>query len=102
MAVPYPWYDIQERKESSLWIRPAQVMDRALQRYAGIEPEAASSEIIAMIDKVRAVNGNFILILHNETFSENGDWRGWKPVCIRVIEKLKSLVADAGNTQAGD
>ena len=91
MAIPYPWFDLEKKKESNLWIHPAQVMDRALQRYEKLTPEEAEREILRMIEAVKAVNGNFILILHNETFSENGDWLGWKPVCHRVIEKLTSI-----------
>jgi hypothetical protein len=31
-----------------------------------------------MIDTVRSVDGEFISLWHNETFSDTGRWKGWR------------------------
>lgn len=85
---PYPWYDLEAEKESDLVLVPAQVMDRTLQQYLGLDPMRALEETKKMIDRVKAVGGKFVVILHNETFSESGEWKGWRPFIAGMLEEL--------------
>lgn len=90
---PYPWYDLEREAVTDLQLVPAQVMDRTLQQYLKLGPEAALAKALAMLERVRAVNGYFVVILHNETFSGSGEWAGWLP----FIEGLLAALEDHGS-----
>jgi len=77
IAMPYPWYDLQQERETNLKMVPAVAMDRTLQQYLGSNPQSAFGKTAACIDYLRQTGGHFVLILHNETFSESGEWKGW-------------------------
>lgn len=89
LAGGHYWFDLEENRISTLWLMPAAVMDRGLQQYLGLSPEAALEKIDEVIQEIRAVNGTFVIILHNETFSENGEWKGWKSVIEGMMHTLK-------------
>lgn len=77
IALPYFWYDLQAEASTALRLVPAVAMDRTLQQYLRLSPAAAFGRVSALIDTLRAEGGHFVLILHNETFSESGEWTGW-------------------------
>lgn len=86
---PYPWFDLERNVQTELEIVPAQVMDRTLQQYLGLSPEAAWPVVRRWIDRVRSVNGKFVVILHNETFSESGEWQGWRSLITQLLAELE-------------
>ncbi|MEM0996236.1 MAG: polysaccharide deacetylase family protein [Bacteroidota bacterium] len=85
---PYYWFDLEQDAVTPLRLHPAVVMDRNLQQYQGLDPEAALAEIRKWIAEVRKWNGKFVVILHNETFSESGEWQGWLPVIEAFTKEL--------------
>jgi hypothetical protein len=89
VALPYRWFDLVRNRETGMTMVPAMVMDRALQQGMGCNPDAAGEVIAEWIGKVRSVSGRFVLILHNETFSESGEWKGWTKVIRQSVELLQ-------------
>jgi hypothetical protein len=83
-CTPFHFYDLQKEAETSLVIYPFQVMDRTLKDYMKLKPAQAIHKINEIIGEVRAVNGTFISIWHNDTFSDAGEWIGW----LEVYENL--------------
>jgi hypothetical protein len=79
-CTPFHYYDLKNERETSLVIYPFQVMDRTLKDYMKLQPAEATRKIAEMIGEVRAVNGTFISIFHNETLSDTGEWAGWLQV----------------------
>lgn len=90
VAFPYRWFDLQRNHATSLVLVPAMVMDRSLQQYLGLTPTEALQEIERLIAQTRAVGGHFVIILHNETLSESGEWIGWLPVIREMLLRLQS------------
>lgn len=86
---PYPWFDLEKDVVTDLTLVPAVVMDRTLQQYLGLSPDQAWPRLQAWIARVRRVNGTFVVILHNETFSESGEWIGWRPLIKNMIAELE-------------
>lgn len=72
---PFPFYDLQNEETTSLIIFPLAVMDVTLKKYQDLNPLQANEAIKILIDKVKAVNGTFISLLHNETIVTEGPWR---------------------------
>lgn len=88
MAIPYPWFDLAKNERTELMLHPTLAMDRSLQAYMGLTPEKALGEIETLVDKVKAVNGTFTLLLHNDSLSESGEWEGWRASIGRMIQAV--------------
>ena len=69
-----------EEQETNLLVYPFQVMDATLHNYLRLRPAQAMNHISKIIDEVKAVNGYFIPLWHNESLSEYGMWIGWRKV----------------------
>ena len=83
-CTPFHFYDLMNEAETPLVIYPFQVMDRTLKDYMKLQPAEATRKIDEMVREVRAVNGTFISIWHNDAFSDKGEWKGW----LEVYEQL--------------
>ena len=83
-CTPFHFYDLRKEAETPLVIYPFQVMDRTLKDYMKLRPAQAINKINEIIGEIRAVNGTFISIWHNDTFSDAGEWQGW----LEVYENL--------------
>lgn len=88
MAIPYPWYDLESETETALTLHPTILMDRTLEGYKGVRPEAVAAEISRWIAATRAVGGVFTLLLHNDCLSESGEWKGWREPILAVVQTL--------------
>lgn len=91
MARPYRWFDVEKGEETALTLHPAMGMDRTLLSYLRLSPAAAVAETAAVIAQTRAVGGIFTLILHNDSLSESGEWRGWSGAIREIIAEAKRL-----------
>ena len=87
--MPYRWFDLERNTATSLVLVPAMVMDRSLLKYQGLQPSQAQTAIAKAISQIKAVGGKFVIILHNETFSESGEWKGWLSVIRKTVELLQ-------------
>ena len=86
---PYPWFDLAANRVTDLEIVPAMVMDRTLLSYLKLGPAAALKQIFSQIDAVKNRGGHFVIILHNETFSDSGEWKGWSKILKQLMEHLR-------------
>lgn len=84
MARPFPWYDLEQERMTGLMLHPVMVMDRALQKYQGHSAETAWDVIRTSAENTRQYGGAFVILWHNATLSETGEWRGWKKVWRQV------------------
>lgn len=85
-ATPYNFYDIDEELEYNLTVIPFQVMESSLKYYLKLSPNQASQKIATMIDEVKAVEGTFVSLWHNESLSNEEEWEGWREVYEQMIE----------------
>lgn len=86
ICTPFNFYDIDLETETQLKIHPFAVMDATLKYYMKVEPQNALSHVKPLIDEVRAVNGVFISLWHNETLSNDKVWRGWMNVYEEIVK----------------
>lgn len=87
---PFFFYDLGMEEETRLRVFPFQVMDRTLKDYMGLTPEQGLEKILKIASAVRTVGGTFTSIWHNDTFSDSGEWIGWKDVYLQMTHKLSS------------
>ena len=80
MAVPFSWFDVLNNEKTDLIIYPSMLMDVTLKNYLKLSPVDASIELSKAIANCKLHNGVFSIILHNESLSDYGEWKGWKKV----------------------
>lgn len=86
ICTPFMFYDLDLELETKLKVHPFAVMEATLKYYMKVDPEDALSYIAPIIDEVRAVNGIFISLWHNETLTDEKQWRGWKSVYEEMVK----------------
>jgi hypothetical protein len=86
ICTPYYHYDLDQEQPTLLRVHPFAVMDGTLNEYMKITPEEAKLAVTELIAEVKAVNGTFIHLWHNETLNDRGNWEGWRSVYEAIIE----------------
>ncbi len=76
----FNFYDLDIEIETKLKVHPFMVMDGTLKDYLKLTTTDAIEEIKKLIDEVKAVNGTFISLWHNESLSNEKRWVGWRKV----------------------
>ena len=85
-CTPYPFYDLDGELECKLTVFPFHVMEATLKYYLNLEPEVAIAESKKIIDEVKLVEGTFVSLWHNESLSDEEEWKGWRQVYEEVVE----------------
>lgn len=81
----YNFYDLDMETETMLRVHPFQVMDGALRDYMQKQPDESLEIIKVMIDEVKAVDGTFVSLWHNESLSNQKRWEGWQELYVEMI-----------------
>jgi hypothetical protein len=86
----YTFYNLDTETILPIKIHPFAVMDATLLYYLKLSPEQSLTQISALIEEVKNVNGTFISLWHNDTFSNYKQWEGWEIVYKEMIKLAKS------------
>ena len=86
IADTYRFFDLDHDNVTNLNIHPFAVMDGTLRDYLDLNIEESFEKTAHLIDEVKAVNGTFILLWHNETLSDEKRWTGWKALYRRIVD----------------
>lgn len=78
ICTPFNFYDLDLELETKLKVHPFAVMEATLKYYMKVSPGEAINYIAPLIEEVRAVNGTFISLWHNETLCDEKQWAGWR------------------------
>jgi hypothetical protein len=87
ICTPFPFFDLDQDMATNLLIHPFAIMDGTLKDYMHLSPGKASELINELIHEVRAVNGTFIPLWHNSSLNDEGEWKGWLDVYIKMVEE---------------
>lgn len=89
-SLPFHFYDLEEERTSSLVIHPFCVMDKTLRSNMNLDAPAAKKYILSMAEKVKAVDGEFVTLFHNEnqTDAEGFGWKGWAAMYKELLEEI--------------
>ena len=80
------FYDLDNEVETKLRVHPFAIMEGTLKYHMNVHPEDALQKIKPLIDEVRAVNGVFISLWHNESLGTSKAWQGWRNIYESMIE----------------
>lgn len=82
---PFYFYDLDLETETNLLIHPFQVMEGTLKDYINKSREQSLEIIKMLVDEVKAVDGTFVSLWHNESLSNADKWKGWHQIYVETI-----------------
>jgi len=85
IADSFFFYDLDHDGPTTLRVHPFAVMDGSLRDYLQLQPEVALDLVKNLIREVKAVQGTFITLWHNETLSNSKRWLGWLDVYEQIV-----------------
>ena len=86
-CTPFYFYDLDFEIQTPLKIFPFALMDTTLNDYMQLTPKQSLGRIRDLKNQVKAVNGTFITLFHNESLSDYLRWKGWK----RLYESMLKI-----------
>ena len=91
ICYPYPFFNVLEKKELKLKIRPLIVMEGALLQYDKEKSlDLIEQEILDLIDIVYRYNGEFVFLWHNDHFYRY-EYQNHAIIYKRIIEHVGLL-----------
>jgi len=90
ICTPFTFYNLDLEIVLPLKVHPFAVMDATLLYYMKLNTEEAMKKISDLIEEVKKVDGTFISLWHNDTFSDYKQWLGWKDVYKNMIKLASS------------
>lgn len=85
-CTPFYFYDLDFEIQTPLKIFPFALMDTTLNDYMKLTPRQSLGKIRDLKNEVKAVNGTFITLFHNESLSDYLRWKGWKKLYDSMIK----------------
>jgi hypothetical protein len=85
-CTPFLFYDLDYEVQTPLKVCPYQLMDTGLLKTASLLDK--KHRLKAIIDQVKAVDGVFVPVFHNYTFSNEVRWRGFKELFNIILNSV--------------
>ncbi|MDW5287783.1 polysaccharide deacetylase family protein [Formosa sp. PL04] len=86
-CTPFFFYDLDYEVQTPLRINSYHVIDSALLKYASLLDKKESLQYI--INQVKRVNGEFVPVFHNYTFSGHGRWKDFKELFNIILDSTE-------------
>lgn len=83
---PFYFYDLDYDEPTNLKVYPFYLMEATIKYYFQQDFNQAPPYFKDYIDKVKAHNGTFVSLWHNDSLSNWGQWKGWKQVYEEMVE----------------
>jgi hypothetical protein len=94
-SIPFYFYDIEKETATRMLLVPFCFMDITPQHYLKWTPEESIKRLKTLVDKVHAVQGTFASLWHNESLSNQDQWKNWRKVYEEVHTYACALEAQA-------
>lgn len=88
-CTPFYFYDLEFEIQTPLKIFPFALIDTTLNDYMKLTPKQSLGKIRDLKNEVKAVNGVFITVFHNESLSNYQRWRGWRRVYSSMLKIVR-------------
>ncbi len=89
IATKFLFYNLDTEQMLPITIHPFSISDTVLRYSLGLRPDNSIERIQAIIDEVKRIDGTLITVWHNDTFSNIGDWKGWKNIYEDMIKQIQ-------------
>jgi len=91
LAVPFPWYDLENESLTELELIPLTVMDVSLRQYLKLSPAAALDKLRDLTDSLRNSGGWLVSLWHNSSFSDEHGWQGWAQIYQQFLYEQSTI-----------
>ncbi|MEN9548395.1 MAG: hypothetical protein RIR12_986 [Bacteroidota bacterium] len=88
VASPFYWYDLENEEQTNLLIYPFCFMDANAYYEQKLSAQAAYDEMLQYYHEVKAVNGLFITLWHNNFLGHFSPLKQWKTTYVKFIKKI--------------
>lgn len=85
----FRFFDLESDKVLPLTVHPFCIMDGSLKDYMHMDLKQSSEELIKLAGYIRSLNGHFEMLLHNDTLSGRGRWKGWTDLIRKTIRHFQ-------------
>lgn len=85
-CTPFLFYDMDYEIQTPLMVNSFQLMDFALLKHASLLDK--KGELLRIIKQVKQVNGTFVPVFHNYSFSGISRWKGFKELFNIILESV--------------
>ncbi len=99
ICTPFNFYDLDLDVETSLKLFPFMLMDGTMKDYMKLSPEESIERSKSLVDEVRAVNGTFITLWHNQSVNDRDEWKGWQHVYEAIVEYASPSMPTPSNAK---
>jgi len=86
-CTPFQFYDLDYEVQTPLQINPYNCLDFGLLKYNSLLDK--TEHLQKLINEVKAVNGTFIPVFHNYTFSDLDRWKGFRSLFNLILESAE-------------
>jgi len=86
ICTPFNFYDLDLDIETKLKLVPFMLMDGTMKDYMLLTPEEAIRRAKELVDEVKAVNGTFVTLWHNQSVNDKDLWKGWRNVYEAIVD----------------
>lgn len=87
VASPFYWYDLEKEETTNLLVHPFCFMEANSFFEQHLSTEEASKELQHYHDIIKQVGGQLITIFHNHFLTEQPQWKPWREMYARFLEK---------------
>ena len=84
------FYNFDMEQILPITIHPFAIIDDTLNFNMKLRTNEVVGKISGIIEEVKQVNGTLISIWHNDTFSDEGAWKGWRNVYEDMVKLIKA------------
>ena len=86
MADAFPFFDLENDVVTPLVVHPFALMDGTMRDYLNLNVDESFALACRLVDEVKAVDGTFIYLTHNETLGGEKRWVGWPEMYEKLIQ----------------
>ena len=86
IAETFRFFDLENDMVTNLMVHPFALMDGTMRDYLNLDVDESLTLAKQLVDEVRAVNGKFIYLTHNETLGGEKRWVGWPEMYRHLLE----------------
>ena len=86
------FYDLKNEKQTNLKIFPVTLMEDTFMNLKYAHPEESLRDMFNLMEAVKNVDGTFISIWHNHTISETSEYKDWRNVHDKMIQRLSTIL----------
>lgn len=85
ICTPFNFYDLDLDVSTKLSLVPFMLMDGTMKDYMKLNPQESIQRAKELIDEVKAVNGTFVTLWHNQSVNNKEEWEGWRDVYEQIV-----------------